>query len=69
MQTEITGLWEDLVSRPEFCGHHVRITIVDESSGGGQSDPWLASLHEMAKNGVRITRPADDSRQGIYEDR
>ena len=38
MSAEMTGRWEELVSRPEFRGHQ-----------------------------VRITRPADDSREGIDE--
>jgi len=64
---EVTGRWEELVSRSEFCGHLVRITIVDQPPGAAQSDDWLESLRRMASNGVRITRPADDSRESIYE--
>jgi hypothetical protein len=68
MLTEITGSWEELVTRPEFRGHQVKITIIDRPSSVTKSDDWLASLRQMAANGVRITRPADDSREGIYED-
>ena len=67
MSTEITGRWEDLVSRPEFRGHQVRITIVDQPPAAPQTDDWLESLRRMANNGVRINRPADDSRESIYE--
>ena len=64
---EVTGRWEELVSRPEFRGHQVRITIVDKSSATVETDDWLESLHRMASNGVRVARPADDSRESIYE--
>ena len=64
---EVTGRWEELVSRPEFRGHQVRITIVDRPSAAVETDDWIESLHRMASNGVRITRPADDSRESIYE--
>ena len=67
MLTEITGSWDELVSRPEFRGHQVRITIIDESSPSPKRGRWLKSLHEMANGGVRIARPADDSRESIYE--
>jgi hypothetical protein len=67
MLTEITGRWEELVSRPEFRGHHVRITIVDQPAAPVEKDDWLESLHRMAGNGVRISRPADDSRESVYE--
>jgi hypothetical protein len=63
----VTGRWEELVSRPEFRGHHVRITIVDQPPGAVETDDWLESLHRMASNGVPITRLADDSRESIYE--
>ena len=36
---EVTGRWEELVSRPEFRGHQVKITIVEQAvrrSGGGR---------------------------------
>ena len=32
-----------------------------------ETDDWVESLRRMASNGVRITRPADDSRESIYE--
>jgi hypothetical protein len=67
MSLEITGPWEELVSRPEFRGHQVTITIVDEPSTAPETDRWLESLRELASGGVRITRPADDSRESIYE--
>jgi len=67
MSTEVTGRWEELVSRPEFCGHQVRITIVDQPAAAPETDDWLKTLRQMAGNGVRITRPADDTREGIYE--
>jgi hypothetical protein len=67
MFTEITGTWEELVIRPEFRGHQVKITIIDQPLAAVESDDWLVSLRRMASNGVRITRPADDSREGIYE--
>ena len=67
MPTEVTGRWEDLVSRPEFRGHQVRITVIDEPVATAGTDDWLESLWRMADNGVRITRPADDSRESIYE--
>jgi hypothetical protein len=54
------------VSRPEFRGHQVRVTIVDQPSAVPEGDGWLESLHRMARNGVRITHPADDSRESIY---
>lgn len=68
MSTEVTGLWDDLVSRPEFRGHQVKITIVDPSPVAQDADEWLESLRQMAANGVRITVPADDSRDSIYGD-
>jgi hypothetical protein len=67
MSTEVTGRWEELVSRPEFRGHQVKITIVDQPPGGPGTDDWLQCLRQMASNGVRITRPADDSRESVYE--
>ncbi len=68
MPTEITGPWEELVSRPEFRGHQVKITIVDQPAiAPVENDDWLEALHRMASNGVRIARPADDSRESIYE--
>ena len=65
--TEITGRWEELVSRPEFRGHRVKITIIDEPPGVAEKDEWLKSLHRMASDGVRVSHPADDSRESIYE--
>jgi hypothetical protein len=64
---EVIGRWEELVSRPEFRGHQVKITIVDKPSAMVETDDWLESLRRMASNGVRIARPADDSRESIYE--
>ena len=66
MPTEVTGRWEELVSRPEFRGHEVRIAIVDQPSAQ-DADDWLESLRRMVAGGVRIARPADDSRESIYE--
>jgi hypothetical protein len=66
MATEVTGLWEELVSRPEFRGHIVRITVIDQPAAARVKDDWLESLYRMAAEGVRISRPADDSREGIY---
>ena len=65
---ELVGRWEDLVSRPEFRGHQVKITIVDRPSPAEEekSDEWLESLQRMVDSGVRIARPADDSRESIY---
>ena len=65
---EVTGRWEDLVSRPEFCGHQVRITLVDQPSAAQEADDWLRDLHQMASDGVRISHPAEDSRESIYEE-
>ena len=67
MSIEVTGRWEELVSRPEFRGHRVRITVLDERPVAPEVENWLESLRRMASNGVRITRPADDSRESIYE--
>ena len=67
MSIEVTGRWEELVSRPEFRGHQVRIIIIDQPPSPVQTDGWLESLHRMASNGVRIIRTADDNREGIYE--
>jgi hypothetical protein len=67
MFTEITGAWEELVTRPEFQGHQVKVTIIDQPPMAAESDDWLVSLRRMAKNGVRIMHPADDSRESIYE--
>ena len=64
---EVTGRWEELVSRPEFRGRQVKITTVDKPTPAMETDDWLESLRRMATNGVRITRPADDSRESIYE--
>jgi hypothetical protein len=69
MLTEVIGRWEELVSRPEFRGHQVRITIVDQPATSERKDDWLESLRRLASNGVRITRPADDSRESVYEGR
>ncbi len=66
MATEVTGPWEELVSRPEFRGHQVKITIVDESRAAVPADGWLESLRRMASNGVRVERLADDSRETVY---
>jgi predicted transcriptional regulator of viral defense system len=67
MLTEVTGRWEDLVSRPEFCGHRVTITIVDQTSAAPETSLWLEDLRRMASSGVRTSRLADDSRESIYE--
>lgn len=67
MLTEFTGRWEDLVSRPEFRGHRVRIAIVDQSPPAAEADHWVDSIRRMAAGGVRIAAAADDSREGIYE--
>jgi hypothetical protein len=66
--TEVTGRLENLVSRPEFRGHQVRITIVDKPSAEMETDDWLDSLRRMASNGVRISLPTDDRRESIYEE-
>jgi hypothetical protein len=66
MSIEITGPWEELVSRPEFRGHQVRVTVVDEPASPSGSDDWLEALQSMARGGVRIARPADDSRESIF---
>lgn len=67
MSIDVTGRWEELVSRPEFCGHQVKITIIDQPPAAPETDDWLKSLRQMASNGVRIARPADDSRESVYE--
>jgi len=67
MSPEVTGSWDELVSRPDFRGHQVRITIIDQPTAAPDSEKRLESLRNMANNGVRITRPADDSRESIYE--
>jgi hypothetical protein len=41
MSPEVTGRWEELVSRPEFRGHQVRITIVDQPPAAPETDDWL----------------------------
>ena len=41
MSSEVTGRWDDLVSRPEFRGHRVRITIVDQPPA--EPDDWIES--------------------------
>ncbi|HEY1684784.1 MAG TPA: hypothetical protein VGG19_08480 [Tepidisphaeraceae bacterium] len=69
MQQEMTGQWEELVVRPEFRGHRVKITIIDERPFEAHSDSWLESLREMARNGLQVHHPIDDSREHIYEDR
>lgn len=61
----MTGWWEEIVKRTEFCGHQVRVIILDEPEP--ECDEWLESLRQMASGGVRISRPADDSRESIYE--
>ena len=66
MSIEVTGRWEELVSRPEFRGHQVRITIIDQPQSATQTDDWLESLRRMASNGIRVAHPADDSRESIY---
>ncbi|MEI8197099.1 MAG: hypothetical protein WCI73_14465 [Phycisphaerae bacterium] len=65
MSLEITGRWEELVARSEFRGHQVKITVMDEPALP-PLDSWLESLREMARNGIRITRPVDDSRTSVY---
>lgn len=66
---ELVGRWEDLVSRPEFRGHEVKITIIDQPAAVGQEDDWVEGVRWLARNGVQLARPADDSRESIYEDR
>lgn len=68
MSTEMTGRWEDLVTRTEFRGHQVKITIVDQPPTAAECDDWLENLRRMASNGVKIHDPADDSRESIYEE-
>ncbi len=65
---EVIGRWEELVSRPEFRGRLVKITIVDKPSAAVETDDWLESLRRMASNGVRTTCAAHDSRESIYEE-
>ncbi len=67
MSIEVTGRWEELISRPELRGHRVKVTILDEPSRDLQDGKWLEALRQMASKGVRIARPADDSRESIYE--
>lgn len=67
MFSEVTGRWEELVNRTEFRGHQVKIVILDQPSATPDTDEWLESLRRMASGGVKISRPADDSREGIYE--
>jgi hypothetical protein len=67
MFSEMTGWWEELVNREEFRGHQVRIVILDQPEPKPEPDEWLESLRQMAGGGVRISRPADDSRESIYE--
>lgn len=68
MYSEVTGRWEDLVNRKEFRGHQVRVVILDaETTTTDSSDEWLRSLRRLAEGGVRITRPANDSREAIYD--
>lgn len=67
MFSEMTGWWEELVKRTEFRGHQVRIVILDQPEPKPECDEWLRSLRQMASGGVRISRPADDSRESIYE--
>ena len=66
MATEMIGYWDDLVSRPEFRGRQVKITVIEQPPGPPPSDDWLEGLRQMAANGVQVARPADDSREGIY---
>ncbi|MDY0170578.1 MAG: hypothetical protein RBS80_28820 [Thermoguttaceae bacterium] len=67
MPTEMTGQWDDLVSRPELRGCRVKVTVIDQPSDKPRTDDWLLSLRQMAANGVRVGHPADDSRESIYE--
>ena len=67
MLNEVTGRWEELVSRPEFRGHQVKITIIDQPGATVKKDDWWESLRRMASNGVLVVRTADDSRESIYE--
>ena len=67
MPTEVTGRWEELILRPELRGHRVKVTVLDdEQASAEQNGNWLESLRQMARNGVRPARPADDSRESIY---
>ena len=69
MPIEVTGRWEELITRPELRGRRVKVTVLDEQAADVQPpNNWLESLRQMASNGVRITRPADDSRESIYEE-
>lgn len=67
MGMEMTGQWEDLISRPEFRGCRVKVIVIDQTSDKPSMDDWLWSLRQMAANGVRVSHPADDSRESIYE--
>jgi hypothetical protein len=69
MPTEVIGRWEELVSRPEFRGHRVKISIIDQASGQAETDTWIESLRRMASDGVQVAQAAVDSRESIYEGR
>ena len=57
MATEVTGRWEELVSRPEFRGHQVKITIIDQPVAAAETASWLEALRRMTSNGVRVDAP------------
>ncbi|MFW5693182.1 MAG: hypothetical protein ACOCWL_03105 [Thermoguttaceae bacterium] len=67
MPTEMIGLWDDLVSCTKFRGRQVKVVVLDEPPARATDDEWLQSLRRMARNGVRLVSPADDSRDAIYE--
>ncbi len=66
MSIEITGRWEELIARPELRGHRVRVTVLDNEAVQAEHGAWLESLRRLASNGVRVARPADDSRESVY---
>ena len=67
MPTEVTGRWEDLVSRPEFRGHQVRITVIAQPAATAGTDDWLESLRRMASNSGGSLAPRMTAARSIYE--
>lgn len=46
MMTQITGVWEELLSRPEFRGRQVTITILDQPTAAPEADVRVQSLKQ-----------------------
>jgi hypothetical protein len=66
----IEGTWEELLHRADLRGRRVRVTILGtaepKSSITAGESAWLSELRAWVDSHPLVSRPVDDSREGIY---